>query len=466
MLFNSILFILFFLVVVTLYYLLPQRHRWLLLLVASYVFYMNWSWPYVFLLLASTVVNFFLSHKLQGAKNKSSKKKYLVIGVVFNLLLLCYFKYAYFIADTFAGFGLGSGLSWSIILPIGISFYTFQAMSYLIDVYKEKIKAEKNIGHFALYISFFPQLIAGPIERADHLLPQIKTAHKFSHDNLKKGLVIFLYGLVKKVVIADSLAIYINNAYGTAEHQGGAVLLIATYAFAIQIYCDFSGYSDMAIGLARMLGFKFMDNFNTPYFSKTVTEFWRRWHISLSSWLKEYLYFPLGGSRDGKIFTLRNLMITMLIAGLWHGPTWVFVFWGGIHGLLLVIERITGLSKKHVKSVWVRILQIFLTFNLVCFSWIFFRANSWQNAMEVIRGIFTRFDISRLGPVKETFFLAGITYSVLLFIADLVGRKNGDFRHYIENKSDYWLIACAVFCILSILLFGIQEGDQFIYFQF
>ena len=352
----------------------------------------------------------------------------------------------------------------NIILPMGISFYTFQTMAYSIDVYKGKVQAETHLGKFALYVSFFPQLVAGPIERAEKLLPQFQNnTNKISFNNLISGITQILFGLYKKVVVADLIAIYVQSIYGKYELYTGFTHLFATYLFAIQIYCDFSGYSDIAIGSARILGYELMENFRTPYFSKSITEFWRRWHISLSSWLRDYLYINLGGNRKGKIFTYRNLMITMLLGGLWHGASWNFVIWGALHGIFLAAERIFNYRTFiDSKSYFFKLLSGLITFNLVSFAWIFFRAENFTKATEIIYKIFEP-DYFLNIKIQDSNIFISIIFNIVVFlvlekvISRLLQRKNYNNIH---------APLLHVLLLILILLFGVNEGSQFIYFQF
>ncbi|MTI29525.1 MBOAT family O-acyltransferase, partial [Xanthovirga aplysinae] len=357
----------------------------------------------------------------------------------------------------------------SLLLPVGISFYTFQTLSYTIDGYRGCLTPEKHLGKFALYVSFFPQLVAGPIERAKNLLPQFhKDKLKIDSDKFISGFTKVLLGFFKKVVVADTIAIQVDSIYNNYELHTGPTLLMATYLFAFQIYCDFSGYSDIAIGLSRMMGYDLMENFKLPYFSKSVTEFWRRWHISLSSWLKDYLYIPLGGSRKGNIFTYRNLMTTMLLGGLWHGASWNFVIWGGLNGLFLSIEK--GLYKRnivfrgHTETLLYKVIRVFICFNLICLSWVFFRAETLQQATDILKSIFS---FQGGVTIKDTSVFANLCFGLmgLLFVEYFLIRKKSLYS-IVNEKGEIWASAFCGVLIIFILLFGVSNGSQFIYFQF
>tara|TARA_Y100000385_G_scaffold1643_1_gene1745 strand:+ start:1005 stop:2294 length:1290 start_codon:yes stop_codon:yes gene_type:complete len=429
---------------------------------------MYWEWEYIFLIIFSTGVDFFCGTQMSKKDNKLERRPYLIISLFTNLGLLFAFKYFnFFYSILFSSLNVGLQ-PLDIMLPIGISFYTFQTLAYSIDIYRGNIKCEKHLGKFALYVSFFPQLVAGPIERADSLLPQLqKNLNKLKHHNIVLGLNQVIIGFFKKVVVADLIAIYVESIYGSYELHTGFSLLFATYLFAIQIYCDFSGYTDIAIGCAKILGYDLMENFRSPYFSKSITEFWHRWHISLSSWLRDYLYIPLGGSKGNKIFTYRNLMLTMLLGGLWHGAAWNFVIWGGLHGTYLIIERRLGFPKLIEKKT--RIIQIIsgvFTFHLVCLSWVFFRCETFDKAIEIINRIFKGNNFFNFS-INDTNILGAIGLATFLFIL---------LEFFILNKSGvkklnqtidvYKSITLQAVLIMIIVLFGVSEGRQFIYFQF
>lgn len=332
--FNSIQYLIFLPIVFILHWIIPQKYKWIVLLIASYYFYMSWNAKYVFLILFTTGITYFCGIALEKNKDKGRKKLILAITLIACLGVLALFKYGNFILDSVAAvlsiFSIKiHPMTLRLLLPVGISFYTFQTLSYVIDVYRGDIEAERHFGYYATFISFFPQLVAGPIERSSNLLPQIKKERIFSYDSGKEGLLLMAWGFFKKIVIADTLAIYSDKIFNDVMSYTGFSLIVAIFFFTIQIYCDFSGYSDIAIGTAKLFGIKLMDNFRSPYFSSSIKEFWSRWHISLSTWLRDYVYIPLGGNRVSKLRHKLNLLITFLISGLWHGANWTFVVWGG-----------------------------------------------------------------------------------------------------------------------------------------
>ena len=457
-------FFLFLPVVVTLYWLLPAKMRWLMLLMASYIFYMYWNPFLVILLLISTVVDYSCSLGIQSNRDHARKKKiYLLVSILMNLGLLFSFKYLNFFAQTvnalYSFFGSDYRLpEFHLILPVGISFYTFQTMSYTIDVYRGEIEAEKHFGHYALFVTFFPQLVAGPIERPKDLIPQLKQHHTLCRNDLFEGFRLLLRGYGKKVLIADFLAQFVDQAYGQVSACDGSTLAIATILFAIQIYCDFSGYSDIAQGCARLMGIRLSDNFQMPYTANSIRSFWRRWHISLTSWFTDYLYIPMGGSRKNTWRTCINIMITFLVSGLWHGANWTYVIWGGIHGLYLVMERL--IWKKRSPG-------MMLTFFAVCFSWIFFRSATVADAFTVIERIFSPWQIHQMltglsmGTSDLLVCIACIGFLPLLEQLPQI-RKDATMH---RNACLYFLVILAiVFCRFLVLN---QHGDTaFIYFQF
>lgn len=401
MTFNSLTFAIFFVIVCGLMALtniekirrllpgniLRLRH-WVLLL-ASYVFYGWWNWKCCFLMLGLTLVAYLSA----GAYARDGKKFHVVLGVVFPLVILGIFKYFNFFIDSFCDlFGISRAGTLNILLPVGISFYTFQSLSYTIDVYRGKIKAEKSFENVALYIAFFPQLVAGPIVKAGEYIPQLYEDRNISLDNFQQGIQFFALGLFKKIVLADNISTFVDAVYSSPAEFHALTVLLAVAAYAVQIYCDFSGYSDMAVGCAKCLGYDLSRNFNLPYISRNVTEFWKRWHISLSTWLMEYLYIPLGGNRKGKARQYLNLMLTMLIGGLWHGAAWTYVAWGGLHGLALCVHKIfmdLRRGKKKNNSLPVVWLSVFFTFWYVSFCLVFFRSGDFRTALDIIAAVFT-----------------------------------------------------------------------------
>ena len=401
MLFNSYHFLIFFPLVVVFYFSMPHKYRWVLLLAASYYFYMAWRAEYIFLIIFSTLIDYYAAIFMEKQTDKSKRKKFLILSLFSNLGLLFTFKYFNFfstsISETFNYFNIFmDSPTFKLLLPVGISFYTFQTLSYTIDVYRGQKKAEKHLGYFAVFVSFFPQLVAGPIERSTNLLPQFFEKHDFDYQRVTDGLKLMMWGFFKKVVIADRLAILVNQVYNNADEYEGFPLILATYFFAFQIYCDFSGYSDIAIGAAQVMGFDLMENFRRPYHAKSISEFWKRWHISLSTWFRDYVYIPLGGNSTVKWRWYFNLFITFLVSGLWHGADWTFVIWGAIHGFYLISAIWTnGIVNKVYNFIGLKkgsngrkLIDVIWTFHLVLFAWIFFRANSFSDAIYILENFF------------------------------------------------------------------------------
>lgn len=476
MLFNSLQYLFFLPIVVTIYYSCPARMRRALLLFASYYFYMSWRWEYGLLMLLSTLVDYFAALTIQKMDQPQARKTVLLVSLVTNLGILFTFKYyAFFMQSTSSVLNV-LGIDFTapilkVLLPVGISFYTFQSMAYTIDVYRKKLAAEKNFIDFALYVSYFPQLVAGPIERADQLLPQLKTHHPFLEDNIRRGFILILLGLAKKLVIADRIAPFVNEVYSHTQLYDGFTHLIATYAFAIQIYCDFSGYSDIAIGSALTIGVRLMKNFNLPYTATSVSDFWQRWHISLSSWFRDYVYIPLGGGRVNTSRWVFNVCAVFLLSGLWHGANWTFIIWGGYHAVLLLCERLMRQFRPYQanKSAIKTLLYRLVIFNLVCLGWIFFRAESCPSALDVIRTILTQWSLPQAMPFINT-WLPEIIVSVAVFIGiEYFQTMDTDGRVSNWLCSTPRLLRWSVFymVIIFILAFGqLGRGVEFIYFQF
>ncbi|NQU22337.1 MAG: MBOAT family protein [Candidatus Nealsonbacteria bacterium] len=475
MIFNSINYLVFLPLVVLLYYGLPHRMRWAVLLAASYFFYMCWNAQYAILLAVSTVVPYLGALVIARSTNTRNRRATLVASLGTNLGLLVAFKYWEFFAESADWLGARLGVSFSlptldVLLPVGISFYTFQTISYTVDVYCRRIDAEKHLGRFALYVSFFPQLVAGPIERASRLLPQFYCQQHFDFTRICLGCQLILWGLFKKVVIADRLAIYVDSVYNSVGYHECVAYLLATYAFAFQIYCDFSGYSDIAIGSAALLGIRLVANFRQPYFATNLRDFWRRWHISLSTWLRDYVYIPIGGSRRGKAWTVVALMITMLLGGLWHGASWTYVIWGGLHGLLLVGSRATLDARNlfwdrlHLPH-WLRdTVRIALTFHLVCLCWVFFRAKTLADAMTILGSFFQR--SWALPGVNPNVLVSGLLGVLVLAAVQILQLQRGSCRRCVARLPlpVRWSVWYGL--IFAIVLLGVQQGSQFIYFQF
>jgi len=491
MLFNSIPFLIFLPIFMLVYWATSGRARLWVMLVASLVFYGWWDWRFLFLLLFSSIVDYSIGILLQNEQNDAARRRLVVFSVIINLGLLGFFKYFNFFADSAARLGqsLGLHVTWNvlhIVLPIGISFYVFKTMSYTVDVYRRTQEAERDLLRFTTFVVFFPELVAGPIVRASRMLPQMKHDHRFDYHRALSGITLVLSGYVRKVAIADTLAPIVDVRFAHPEAHTALSLLIGLYFYAFQIYCDFSGYSNIAIGLARILGFDFGINFDKPYFSRGFSEFWTRWHISLSSWLRDYLYIPLGGNRGGTLATIRNLMLTMLLGGLWHGANWTFVAWGGLHGLYLVAERLIAPAYQRVVNAlriprWLsNAFLVLLTFHLTCLAWLFFRAPSFHTAWQMLTNIAGMRDMSFASVDNKLLVLKGMLLiaALLLFeaITFLPKRRKAVLETVPESKvlvsthppevSPVWRLAFAASCIWVLLMFGSFSGKSFIYFQF
>lgn len=465
MLFNSIQFLVFFPIVIFLYFSINYKFRWILLLIASYYFYMCWKPEYAVLIAFTTIMDYFLALKIHSLKNIFQKKLLLTISILLNLSILFFFKYLYFFTSNFNSL-FQTNYSFStvdFILPVGISFYTFQSTSYIIDVYRGNVLSEKNLAKYALYVSFFPQLVAGPIERAGHLLPQLFQNHSFDYDRITSGIKRMAWGFFKKIVVADKLALIADNVFNSPQQHNSLSLLIGIYAFTFQIYCDFSGYSDIAVGTARILGINLAENFKTPYFSSNIVEFWKRWHITLISWFRDYLYIPLGGNRVKKSKWVFNILIVFLLSGLWHGANWTFVVWGLLNGLLVCLFHFLAKKKNENKS----FLKTFLTFHLVAFLWIFFRAKSIDDALLIISNLFSfqnHFSLSTIGINGLQFVIAATSVLLLLLAEYFHNKKNISIQlgklHWATRWSFYLL------CVAVLFVFGEWSSHDFIYFQF
>ena len=479
MLFNSLDFIIFFIAVVILHYTLPHKCRWVMLLIASCIFYMCWRAELIVLILFSTFANWGISLLIDKHRNKA--KGLLILSLIINFGLLFIFKYMMFINHTFMAMYDYMGWNYpindfNIILPMGISFYTFQAASYTIDIYRNSYKPEKNYFKFTLFVTFFPQLVAGPIERADRLLNQLFTVKKVNVNNFSEGVKLMIMGYFKKIVIADRASVLVDAVFNNCHEYTGLSYIIAALFFTFQIYGDFSGYSDIARGCARILGIELMYNFDRPYFSKSIKEFWRRWHISLSTWFRDYLYIPLGGSRCSRLRKYFNLMVTFLVSGLWHGANWTYVLWGGLHGIYQVIGDVKNMISPKWDNFVFNFFRTIITFALVVFAWIFFRANTISDCFFIISNLFN--DITKITDMQymyELFNNMGLQmFEILLVlgaIAVLVFSEIISFKmdiHKLMNKSPFAL-RFAYYYILVIIIFGMgvfSGGGQFIYFQF
>ena len=481
MLFNSMTFAVFLTAVFILYHIVPARLRWIFLLAASYVFYMNLHVAYGLLLLFTTALTYFLALGLEKAPDRAGKKRCLLGGVLPLVGILLVFKLGAPVIDRLNALAEAGRLSMhpltvKILLPAGVSFYFFQSMGYLIDVYRGKSKAERHFGYYALFVSFFPQLLAGPIGRADSLLPQLKKERSFDYENVTYGLKLMAWGYFKKLVIADVFATVVDKVYNNPYSYVGLVFIITTVMFAIEIYCDFSGYSDIAIGCARLFGVELASNFRNPYLSFSIREFWSRWHISLSTWFRDYVYIPLGGSRAGRFRHCLNLFLTFLVSGFWHGSSLTFLFWGGIHGVLQILETFIypktrgGVSVIRKKHWW----QLPLTFIVLCFTWIFFRANTIQDAFWIISRLF--WDIGRpLKYLKTAVICLDMPYlsmfgmalsAAALFVWDLLSLKQ-DVIKLISRQRGLVRWPLYVLLLVAIALFSHKGiATEFIYFQF
>jgi alginate O-acetyltransferase complex protein AlgI len=487
MLFNSLSFLFFFVIVVVIYFALPYRFRWVLLLAASYYFYMTTKPVFVVFILFSTFSTYYTALRMGKAESKSKRKKYLLLSLFSNLGLLFLLKYYNFLDDSlevfFSHFNIIYKLpAFHAILPIGISFYTFKSLSYTIDVYRGTKPPERHLGFFALYVAFFPQLLAGPIERATRFLPQLYERFDFDYQRVVKGLRLMLWGFFQKMVIADNLATLVDSIYKNPANYPGLPLFFATFFFAFQIYCDFAGYSDIAIGAAQVMGYQTMENFSRPYLSKSISEFWRRWHISLSSWFRDYLYIPMGGNRVSGQRWYLNLFVVMLICGFWHGANWTFLVWGGLHGFYLIFSILTRSARDHfVRMIGLdqaprlhSSLKILITFSLVCFAWIFFKADTITNAFRIISNLFTGWGktfavetwekIPFWGPLKFELVISLISIGILLSVHLMEERGNIIDRF---SEKPVWIRWPVYYSLLiAILLFGNFGAKPFIYFQF
>lgn len=472
MLFNSFSFLVFFPIVCILYFVLPQKFRWAWLLLASCIFYMAYI-PWFILIIGSTIViDFFAGRWIESAKG-NTRKYFLLASLVANIGILFFFKYFHFFIDNIILLSQYFNIhlqqpNWHILLPVGLSFHTFQAMSYTIEVYRGNQTSEKHFGIYALYVMFFPQMVAGPIERPQHMLHQFYKEHHFDEARIVSGLRLMLWGFFKKIVIADRAAIIVDQVYGSPESYGGLSIIWASILFAFQIYCDFSGYSDIAIGAARILDFKLMTNFKRPYFSTSITEFWHRWHISLSSWFRDYLYIPLGGNRIRLSRTIANLFITFIISGLWHGADWKFLIWGGLNGLYIIVEFLW--RKNQWPSIFNRLpnsISILWTFTLVSLSWIFFAAHSVKDAFLLLTKVFTKGDfvlnwkdilLNKDSQMASLFIL-------VLLIVEFLQEKAIQIRLF-QTQSVWFRWSVYIVLIWVIILYGQFGERQFIYFVF
>ena len=497
MLFNSFSFLLFFPIVTAAYFMLPARFRWMMLLIASSIFYMFFVPEYILILAATIVIDYFAGILIERENEQKRKRKWLIASIVANISVLFVFKYFNFFALNFNE--LASDIGWNygipslkIILPIGLSFHTFQAMSYTIEVYRGKQKAERHFGIYSLYVMYYPQLVAGPIERPQNLLWQFHAAHRFDYQRVTDGLKLMAWGLFKKVIIADRISSLINPVYENPAAYDGISLLVAAILFSFQIFCDFSGYSDIAIGSSQVMGIRLMKNFDRPYFSKSIAEFWKRWHISLSSWFKDYLYISIGGNRKGIFRTFLNIFITFLISGLWHGASWPFVIWGGLHGFYMIVGLLTVKLRLRIRNllriskhiVLNNILQAGTTFMLVTFAWIFFRAETTDKAFYMIskmvadtghflKAVISHQDLSShkvllLDSANNMHFNLGVILCAIVLMEIVhYQQRTKQIRSWIMGKPLplRWFSYLLLFWL--IVLFGVYHSkNEFIYFQF
>ena len=487
MAFNSFSFWLLFPLIFGLYWIIPTKYnqwRKVFLVLVSYLLYMNWKPAFALVLLGVTLVTYWGGHFLEFLDEPSGKaerrgngeelivKKRKCLAWCFallGLLPLLVFKYYNFLNDSISA-GLANvglqfalpGLNWAI--PVGISFFTFQAVGYMLDVYHGRVKAEKNLLDYLLFVSFFPQVMSGPISKADELLPQIKDPRKFNYEQGKQGLKWLLWGMFIKLVIADRLGLFVDTVYANYIHYSGATCFVASVFYTLQIYCDFAGYSLMAIGIASTLGFNLINNFKRPYFATSITDFWRRWHISLTRWLTQQVYIPLGGSRCSKARTYWNIFVTFLVSGIWHGANWTFIVWGCMHGIFQIVEKALGWQKYEGHNWAVKVVRICVTFLLVNFAWVFFRMPSIGDAFGIIGRIFTNMGIPSLSDMGGASIIIVSLALVILLVKELREEFCSTKFTFLEWKVTRWVAYVSLFCM--ILLFGVLDGGQFIYVNF
>lgn len=493
--FSSIEFLIFFPVVAIFYYILPHKVRWIWLLISSYYFYMSWNPKYVFLIGISTIITYISgilidkSNQLKDKKIKIKIKKILVFFSVFsNLSILALFKYYNFFSKSlikiFSYINVNLNMpSFDFLLPVGISFYTFQALSYTIDVYRNDTKVEKNLFKYALFVSFFPQLLSGPIQKSKYFIHQIDERHYFDYTKVKNGLILMIWGYFQKTMVADRLAQIVNTVYNDPSNYKGFEIIIATIFFAFQLYCDFASYSNIAIGAAEVMGFRLSVNFERPYFSKSIREFWKRWHMSLTSWFMDYLYFPLGGSRCSKLRTYFNVMVVFVVSGLWHGANFTFIIWGTLHGIYYIIEKsfksvgdkLLMKFKVNTGNFGYKLFMVLINFLLVDFAWLFFRADSFKSATILIQNmfyfnpsIFFNGGLYKLG-LDSSNFLVAILSSFVILIVDLL-QRSGNLRYKLSKQNVVFRWSLYLVSLVSILIFGVYgpgyNVQQFIYSKF
>jgi alginate O-acetyltransferase complex protein AlgI len=471
MLFNTLEFVLFLPLVIVLYYLIPFRFRWIMLLMASYYFYMSWKVEYIFLIIFSTLIDYYSGILMERSPDRRSRLPWLLLSLSSNLGLLFFFKYFNFASENlnliFDEIGIEQNIPlMNFLLPVGISFYTFQTLSYSIDVYFGRQKAEKHLGYFALYVSFFPQLVAGPIERFSRLTNQLKTKHSFTYDNLANGLRMILYGLFVKMVIADNLAGVVDEIYLSPEKYSSFDISKGLFFYSLQIYSDFYGYSIIAIGSAQLMGIKLMDNFKTPYLSKNIAEFWQRWHISLSTWFRDYLYFPLGGNRVKKTRWVLNILIVFVVSGIWHGASWTFLMWGALYGIVYLIEtglnRLFKINQEFKPYSFFHLILAVKTFSIVTLIWVFFRSQNFEGALNIYKFLFQNVGVSEVQLVIPSFIW--IFLSIFLISEFLLYNKRFDSWLSSFPLIGRWTVYGVL--LFSIIAFAGVENFPFVYFQF
>ncbi|MFL6275192.1 MAG: MBOAT family O-acyltransferase [Blastocatellia bacterium] len=483
--FNSVEFPFFFMLIVVIYFLTPYRHRWKILLVGSYLFYMAWKPAYLSWLIGITLLDYFCALRMGRNPSRHERRPWLLLSIGGNLSLLFVFKYAAFASETLRALSHALHLSYelpffNVLLPLGISFHTLQTIGYSIDVYRGTREPEKHLGLFALYVSFFPQLVAGPIERSTSLLPQFRQNFDFEYERVVDGLRLMLWGFFKKIVIADRLSLYVDSVYGHPSGYGAVPTVMATIFFAFQIYCDFSGYSDIAIGVAKVMGYRLTLNFNRPYIAQSIREFWRRWHISLSTWFRDYVYVALGGNRVSTIRWAAIIFVVFLLSGIWHGANWTFCIWGLLHGSYYIIGRATAARRAGWRDLLDRAgagvagqaVSMSMTFLMVCFAWIFFRAASLGDALQLVANLWRFGDIAGVQTgvlINNLFGYKGLAFDWLLIAFLLVAEsqvKEQGIGRYWSTKPLVWRWGITYAAIFAIIILGSIGKNEFIYFQF
>jgi alginate O-acetyltransferase complex protein AlgI len=471
MLFNTLDYVIFLPIVVIIYFLTPHKFRWVLLLAASYLFYMSWNAKYIVLIIISTLIDYVSGLLMEKRKEKKARLPFLILSLCTNLGLLFSLKYFDFASTSINAIFHHAGIAAQIplmkfLLPVGISFYTFQTLSYSIEVYNGRQKAEKHLGYFALYVSFFPQLVAGPIERFSRLTPQLRAKHTFTYDNLANGLRLILYGLFIKMVIADNLSTVVDQIYAAPQNFGSWDILKGIFLYSFQIYTDFYGYSIIAIGSALIIGINIMDNFKTPYLAKNISEFWQRWHISLSTWFRDYLYYPLGGNRVSTGFWLMNIVVVFVVSGIWHGANWTFVIWGALFGAVYLIEKLINkafkLEKEYSPYSLGHILLTIKTFVIVSFIWVFFRSQSFDDAIIMFKSLFRNIDI----PSAHLHIPTVTLVFLIIFIVSDIALYNTRFDRWLKGMSFIFRWSIYSLLLFAIIVFAGVENYSFIYFQF